>query len=92
MGNRLPAVLLHAGELADKIVVGLAGVPIMDELQLTPKQFGFLGSAFFFLFSVSAIVFGFIAGVLAPAVMGSMIEDASRPREGFMAGFENSGC
>jgi len=36
---------------ADKIVVGLAGVPIMSELELTPKQFGFLGSAFFFLFS-----------------------------------------
>src|SRR5437667_2341895 len=45
---------------ADKIVVGLAGVPIMNELQLTPKQFGFLGSAFFFLFSISAVVVGFI--------------------------------
>jgi hypothetical protein len=28
---------------ADKIVVGLAGVPIMTELKLTPAQFGFLG-------------------------------------------------
>src|SRR5204863_8042125 len=41
---------------ADKIVVGLAGVPIMNELQLSPKEFGFLGSAFFFLFSISAVV------------------------------------
>ncbi|HWB47055.1 MAG TPA: MFS transporter [Hyphomicrobiaceae bacterium] len=45
---------------ADKIVVGLAGVPIMNELGLTPKEFGFLGSAFFFLFSLSAIIFGFV--------------------------------
>ncbi len=45
---------------ADKIVVGLAGVPIMTDLKLQPSQFGFLGSAFFFLFSISAIVVGFI--------------------------------
>src|ERR1700677_3409987 len=45
---------------ADKIVVGLAGVPIMTELKLDPEQFGFLGSAFFFLFSISALVVGFI--------------------------------
>ena len=45
---------------ADKIVVGLAGAPIMDELKLTPEQFGLLGSSFFFLFSISAIVVGFI--------------------------------
>ena len=45
---------------ADKIVVGLAGVPIMTELQLQPEQFGLLGSAFFLLFSISAIVVGFI--------------------------------
>lgn len=45
---------------ADKIVVGLAGVPIMTELKLEPEQFGFLGSSFFFLFSISAIAVGFI--------------------------------
>jgi len=45
---------------ADKIVVGLAGVPIMTELKLEPAQFGLLGSSFFFLFSISAIVVGFI--------------------------------
>jgi MFS family permease len=45
---------------ADKIVVGLAGVPIMTELQLEPDQFGLLGSSFFFLFSITAIVVGFI--------------------------------
>ena len=45
---------------ADKIVVGLAGVPIMTELKLEPEQFVLLGSSFFFLFSISAIVVGFI--------------------------------
>src|ERR1700751_3176455 len=48
---------------ADKIVVGLAGVPIMTELKLEPEQFGLLGSAFFFLFSISAIVAGFIVSL-----------------------------
>jgi MFS family permease len=46
---------------ADKIVVGLAGVPIMTEMKLEPEQFGLLGSAFFFLFSISAIAVGFLA-------------------------------
>ncbi len=45
---------------ADKIVVGLAGVPIMTELGLQPAQFGLLGSSFFFLFSISAIIIGFV--------------------------------
>ena len=45
---------------ADKAVIGIAGVPIMRELQLTPRQFGFVGSSFFFLFSLSAILTGFI--------------------------------
>ena len=50
---------------ADKIVVGLAGVPIMTELKLEPEQFGFLGSSFFFLFSISAVVVGFIVNRVA---------------------------
>src|SRR6202163_4785065 len=50
---------------ADKIVVGLAAVPIMTELKLDPAQFGLLGSSFFFLFSISAIVVGFIVNRIA---------------------------
>jgi MFS family permease len=46
---------------ADKIVVGLAGVPIMADLKLEPEQFGRLGSSFFFLFSISAVAIGFLA-------------------------------
>ncbi|WFU40693.1 MFS transporter [Bradyrhizobium sp. CB82] len=45
---------------ADKIVVGLAGVPIMTDLKLEPEQFGLLGSSFFLLFSIAAVVVGFI--------------------------------
>jgi MFS family permease len=45
---------------ADKIVVGLAGVPIMTELKLEPEAFGLLGSSFFLLYSIAAIVVGFI--------------------------------
>ena len=45
---------------ADKAIIGLAGVPIMTELNLTPKQFGLVGSSFFLLFSISAVVTGFI--------------------------------
>jgi MFS family permease len=44
----------------DKAVIGLAGVPIMKELNLTPKEFGLVNSSFFFLFSISAVVTGFI--------------------------------
>jgi MFS family permease len=46
---------------ADKIIVGLAGRPITNDLGLTESQFGFLGSAFFFLFSISAVAVGFLA-------------------------------
>src|SRR3981081_550366 len=66
---------------ADKIVVGLAGVPIMTEMKLEPEQFGFLGSSFFFLFSISAIVVGFIVNrvatrwvLLAMAVIWSLAQ------------------
>ena len=45
---------------ADKAVIGIAAVPIMQELKLSPRQFGLIGSSFFLLFSVSAIVTGFI--------------------------------
>ena len=45
---------------ADKVIVGLAGVSIMTELKLTPKQFGLVGSSFFLLFSVSAVLTGFL--------------------------------
>ena len=45
---------------ADKAVIGIAAVPLMDELHLSPREFGLLGSSFYLLFAVSAIVTGFI--------------------------------
>lgn len=44
---------------ADKAVIGIAAVPIMQELKITPSQFGLIGSSFFLLFALSAIVTGF---------------------------------
>jgi len=45
---------------ADKAVIGIAAVPLMDELHLSPREFGLLGSSFFLLFAVSAVVTGFV--------------------------------
>ena len=52
--------LFMAINFADKAVIGIAAVPMMHDLRLTPSQFGLIGSSFFLLFSVSAIVTGFI--------------------------------
>ncbi len=46
---------------ADKAVVGLAAVPIMKEMGLSPKEYGALGSSFFLLFSISGVLVGFLA-------------------------------
>ena len=49
---------------ADKAVVGLAAVPIMREMGLSPRDYGALGSSFFLLFSLSGIAVGFAANRL----------------------------
>jgi MFS family permease len=66
---------------ADKVVVGLSAKPLMEDLKLTPEQFGFLGSAFFFLFAVSAVVVGFITNrvqtrhtLLVMAIIWSLVQ------------------
>ncbi|MEM5311592.1 MFS transporter [Paraburkholderia sp. JHI869] len=46
---------------ADKAVFGLAAVPMMRDLNLSPREFGLVGSSFFLLFSLSGIGFGFVA-------------------------------
>ena len=46
---------------ADKAVLGLVAPDAMSELGLTPTQFGFIGSAFFFLYSIVSILTGVIA-------------------------------
>ncbi len=52
--------LFMAINFADKAVIGIAAVPMMHDLKLTPSQFGLIGSSFFLLFSVSAIATGFV--------------------------------
>jgi MFS transporter, ACS family, D-galactonate transporter len=62
-GRWLMVALLYLFMLtnfADKAVIGIAGVPIMRDLQLSPRQFGFVGSSFFLLFSVSTVLTGFL--------------------------------
>jgi MFS family permease len=46
---------------ADKAIIGFASVPIMKELGLSPEQWGFVGSIFFFLYSISAVLVGALA-------------------------------
>lgn len=41
---------------ADKAVLGIAAVPIMKELGITPEQFGLVGSAMFLTFGIAQIV------------------------------------
>src|SRR5262249_61316857 len=52
--------LFMVSNFADKAVIGIAAVPLMDELHLSPREFGLLGSSFYLLFAVSAVVTGFI--------------------------------
>lgn len=42
----------------DKLVIGLAAVPLMKEFGLTPTQFGQIGSSFFLLYAISGVVVG----------------------------------
>jgi MFS family permease len=42
----------------DKLVLGLAAVPIMKELDLTPAQYGLVASSFYWLYAVSGVIVG----------------------------------
>jgi len=45
----------------DKVVIGLVAVPLMDELKLTPTEFGIIGGSFYWLFALGAVVGGFVS-------------------------------
>lgn len=53
----------------DKIVVGLLAVPMMEDLKLSPAQFGLIGSSFFWMFAISGVIGGFIANRTATSRM-----------------------
>ncbi len=59
-GRLVIALLFFLGVInfADKAVIGFAAVPIMKEFHITPEQWGWVGSGFYWLFSLSAIVVG----------------------------------
>ena len=44
----------------DKLVLGLAAVPIMKELQLDPAQYGLVASSFYWLYAVSGVIVGLL--------------------------------
>ncbi len=45
---------------ADKVIIGLAAVPMMQEMKLSPIQWGMVGSSFFYFFSIAAVLVGFV--------------------------------
>jgi len=49
----------------DKVVLGLVSVPMMDELQLTPVQFGLIGGSLHWFYAVAAVAGGFLANRVA---------------------------
>lgn len=50
---------------ADKAVLGLAAGPLIKDFKLTAGEYGHVASSFYFLFSVSALLVGFIANRIA---------------------------
>lgn len=54
-------VCLQIVAFADKAVLGLVAPDAMSELGLTATQFGFIGSAFYFLYSIVSVTAGILA-------------------------------
>ncbi|WP_160287502.1 MFS transporter [Pseudomonas knackmussii] len=54
-------MLVMVISVMDKTIFAFAGPKIIDELKLSPSEFGFIGSAFFFLYSISGVLVGFLA-------------------------------
>lgn len=54
---------------ADKAIIGFASVPIIEELGLNAEQWGLVGSVFFLLYSISAILGGMLADKVGTKVV-----------------------
>lgn len=54
---------------ADKSVLGLAAVPIMDELGISNSTYGLISSSFALLFSLSGLVVGFVSARVSSRVL-----------------------
>lgn len=53
-------MIFVAINFADKSIIGLSAAPMMEELGLSATQYGTIASSFYLLFSVSAVLFGFV--------------------------------
>lgn len=53
-------VLFMIINFGDKAVLGLAAVPMMKGLGISPASYGLLSSSFYFLFSAAALLIGFL--------------------------------
>lgn len=65
----------------DKVVLGMVAVPVMHDLNLTSAQFGVIAGSFFWFFSISAALVGFLGNriqsrwiLLAMAVTWSLVQ------------------
>lgn len=56
--------VLVAINFLDKVVLGLVATPLMNELGLSPAQYGMLAGSFFFLFALTGIAGGFMSNRL----------------------------
>ncbi len=54
---------------ADKSVLGLAAVPIMDELGISNSTYGMISSSFALLFSLSGLAVGFVSARISSRVL-----------------------
>lgn len=54
---------------ADKSVLGLAAVPIMDELNISNSTYGLISSSFYLFFSLAGLVVGFFASRISSRTM-----------------------
>ncbi len=60
MADRRAAVFIHADQFRRQDGDRDRRWPIMQELKLSPSEFGLVGSSFYLLFALSAIVTGFV--------------------------------
>ncbi|ANE05001.1 MFS transporter [Corynebacterium crudilactis] len=58
-------VIFQIIAFADKAVLGLVAPDAMSELGLNATQFGFIGSAFFFLYAIVSVITGILASKIS---------------------------
>ncbi|NLU68279.1 MFS transporter [Streptomyces sp. HNM0574] len=62
-------VVFMVVNFADKAVLGLAAVPIMDELNISHGTYGLVSSSFSLLFSLSGLLVGFLSSRVTSRVL-----------------------